>query len=79
MQSRTFMPCHDTRWITGLPSKVNLPGVIDSHAKCGANMVTLPADIRGNEMCVVHRVVGRWFYARIPSTLPYYKQNPSVL
>ena len=39
-----------------LSSKVNLPGAIDFEALCGANTVTLPADIWGNEMFVVHRV-----------------------
>ena len=41
---------------TDLSSKVNLPAAVDLNASCGANMVTLPADIRGNEMFEVRRV-----------------------
>ena len=46
-----------TRCTTGLSSKVNLPGVIDLKTSCDANMVSLPANIRGNDTLVVHRVV----------------------
>ena len=45
-----------TRWTAHLLSKVNLPRVINFKALRCANIVTLPADIRGNETCVAHRV-----------------------
>ena len=44
-----------TRCTTGLSSKVKLPGIIDLTASCGASMVTLPADVRGNKPLVVQR------------------------
>ena len=51
-----------------------LARAMDLQASCGANLVTLPADIRGKEMFAVYRVVRRWFSAKITSTLPYYRQ-----
>ena len=39
-----------------LSSKVNLLDTIDVEALCGANLVTLPADIRENETPVVRCV-----------------------
>ena len=44
------------RWTTNISPKVNSPSVICFESLCGANVVTLPADIKGNEMFLVHRV-----------------------
>ena len=45
------------RWTTDLSSTVNLPDAIDVKVVSCANLVTLPTDIQGNEILVVHRVV----------------------
>ena len=45
------------RWSTTLSSKVNLPHVINFGAFCGANLVTYPPELWGNETFVLHRVV----------------------
>ena len=46
------------RWTTDLSSKVKLPEAINLKASCGADAVTLPAKIGGNETLLFHRVVG---------------------
>ena len=45
-----------TRWGTTLSSKANLHHAIDFRAFCVANLVTCPADSRGNETFELHRV-----------------------
>jgi len=45
-----------TRWTTTLSLKVILPLPIDFKAVCGASLVAYPADFRGNEIRVAHRV-----------------------
>ena len=44
-----------------LSSKVNLPHAINFRTLCGANLVTYPADFRGVETRVLHKVVARKF------------------
>ena len=57
---------HSARWSTTLSSKVNLPDTINFGDLCGANLVTQPSDIRGNETLELHRVVSE--KSRIPGT-----------
>ena len=47
---------HSTRWTTTISSKVNLPHAINFRVLCGAKLVTLPLEFRGNETSVAHRV-----------------------
>ena len=50
-----------TQWTTDLSSKVNLRGAINCKVLSCSNLITLQADIWGNEILVVHVVA--------PSTL----------
>ena len=59
-----------TRWSTILSAKVNLPDAIDFGALFGANLVTQPSDIRGNETLELHRMVhGYLAHKKTPTPL----------
>jgi hypothetical protein len=47
-----------------------LPHAIDFRALCGANLITSPSDIRGNEILEIHRVVQEVLEALGPTVPP---------